>query len=66
MDIRDNEDCVKLKNLQRSLAWLERKGEQKPNPCDGCINRKGCINCENGELREVEQNSDDKAEPKLF
>jgi len=33
----------------------EKQGEQKPNPCDGCINRKGCINCENGELRETEQ-----------
>ena len=33
----------------------QMRGEQKPNPCDGCINRKGCINCENGELRETEQ-----------
>ena len=30
MDIRDNEDRIKLKNLQRSLAWLEKQGEQKP------------------------------------
>ena len=30
IDIRDSEDHVKLKNLQRSLAWLERKGEQNP------------------------------------
>ena len=29
--------------------------EQKPNPCLDCTNRKGCINCENGELRETEQ-----------
>lgn len=34
---------------------LKKQGEQNPNPCDGCINRKGCINCENGELRETEQ-----------
>ena len=34
---------------------LEKQGEQKPNPCDECINVKGCINCENGELRETEQ-----------
>ena len=41
--------------IERFLNELEKKGEKKPNPCDGCINRKGCINCENGELREVEQ-----------
>jgi hypothetical protein len=25
------------------------------NPCDSCTNRKGCITCENGELRETMQ-----------
>ena len=30
IDIRDDEDCIKLKNLQRSLAWLEKQCEQKP------------------------------------
>ena len=34
---------------------FKKQGEQKPNPCDECINVKGCINCENGELRETEQ-----------
>ena len=29
MDIRDNEDRIILKKLQRSLAWLERQGESK-------------------------------------
>ena len=29
MDIRDEEDRVKLKNLQRSLTWLEKQSEQK-------------------------------------
>ena len=28
MDIRDDEDRIKLKNLQKSLAWLEKQGEQ--------------------------------------
>ena len=37
------------------IKKLEKQGEQKPNPCDGCVNRKGCINCENGELKETEQ-----------
>ena len=27
MDIRDNEDRIKLKNFKRSLAWLEKQGE---------------------------------------
>ncbi len=27
MDIRDNEDRVKLENLKRSLAWLEKQGQ---------------------------------------
>lgn len=43
---------IKVKDI---ISWLEKQGEQNPNPCDGCINRKGCINCENGELRETEQ-----------
>ena len=30
MDIRDCEDRLKLQKLQKSLAWLEKQGEQKP------------------------------------
>ena len=30
MDIRDNEDRIKLKKLQKSLAWLDKQGEQHP------------------------------------
>lgn len=30
VDIRDEEDRAKLENLQRSLAWLEKQGEQSP------------------------------------
>lgn len=30
MDIRDNEDRLKLQKLQKSLAWLKKQGEQKP------------------------------------
>lgn len=29
MDIRDNEDRIKLKKLQRSVAWLEKQSESK-------------------------------------
>lgn len=28
IDIRDSEDRIKLKNLQKSLAWLEKQGEK--------------------------------------
>ena len=44
---------------------FEKQDEQKHNPCDECINVKGCINCENGELRETEQKPADKVEPKF-
>lgn len=102
MDIRDNEDRVKLKKLQRSLAWLEKQAgkdkliqelgkykvkytqeilsqqleKQAPKPqgktaleaikeeklnnanyCSDCTNKRGCINCENGKLKETEQAS---------
>lgn len=52
-----NEDgvLVNLSQLKRVAKPSEKQAEQKPNLCDGCINRKGCINCENGELREAEQ-----------
>lgn len=30
MDIRDCEDRLKLQKLQKSLAWLKKQGEQKP------------------------------------
>ena len=49
--------------LKDCLDWLKKQGDQKPNPCDGCINRKGCINCENGELRETEQRPTQEIEP---
>lgn len=42
-------------DYERWAAWVEKQGEQRSNPCDGCINVKGCINCKNGELRETEQ-----------
>ena len=32
MDIRDNEDRIKLKKLQKSLAWLEKQGEKPKKP----------------------------------
>lgn len=54
---KDARDVLISQGIEVSdaLAWLEKQGEKKPNPCDGCVNRKGCVNCENGELREIEQ-----------
>lgn len=44
MDIRDNEDRVKLKNLKRSLAWLEKQGELKSSKwAEGDVVRHGGI-----------------------
>lgn len=70
-----NGECEDIENAFHNAMWdrlhgyyckyIEKQGEQKPNPCDGCINRKGCINCENGELRETEQKPADKVEPKF-
>lgn len=60
--------CVTEEGAERIakwIAWLEKQGEQNPNPCDGCVNRKGCINCENGELRETEHKPTDKVKPKF-
>jgi hypothetical protein len=59
------EQLESLHNRLHDAYWLKKQGKQNPNPCDGCVNRKGCIYCENGELREVEQTPDDKVEPKF-
>lgn len=39
MDIRDNEDCIKLKNLKKSLAWLNRQVPTKISEEDEKIKR---------------------------
>lgn len=39
------------------LDWLEKQGEK--DPCIGCSNDKGCVTCENGNLKEI------KVEPKF-
>ena len=69
MDIRDNEDRIKLKKLRKSLAWLEKQAERKTHEgmsvsepyCSDCINKKGCINCVDGDMKETEH----KVEPKF-
>jgi len=33
------------------LTWLEKQGEK--DPCIGCTNDKGCVTCENGNLKEI-------------
>ena len=49
-----NEDKMKL---EKCIAWLEKQGET--DPCIGCTNDKGCVTCENGNMKET------KAEPKF-
>ena len=43
--------------LKNQFTLIEKQNEQKPTNsyCQDCTNRKGCVNCENGELRETEQ-----------
>lgn len=37
--------------IDNNLAIIDSTQE---NPCEGCTNRKGCVTCENGELKETE------------
>lgn len=48
----------KKENKQKMIAWLEKQGEK--DPCIGCTNDKGCVTCENGNLKEI------KIEPKTL
>lgn len=48
-------------------AEIEKQGKQKhENICSDCTNRKGCINCEDGNMKEtLAQKPADKIEPKF-
>ena len=43
-----NEDKMRI---EKCIAWLEKQGET--DPCIGCTNDKGCVTCENGNLKEI-------------
>ena len=49
------------KEYDKELTWpvIDKvkyiKRVMQEDPCDGCTNRKGCVTCENGELRETMQ-----------
>lgn len=46
-DTKSEEDAVSL--LEKGLKFFGKQKEQKSdNPCDGCNNVKGCINCVDG------------------
>lgn len=45
-------DSLKVDDI---LAWLEKQSEK--DPCTNCINDKGCITCENGNMKETEVTS---------
>lgn len=38
-------------NFNSWIAWLEKQGEK--DYCIGCTNDKGCVTCENGNLKEI-------------
>ena len=39
---------------EKYVAWLEKQNKNNSeNYCKDCINRKGCANCENGNLKET-------------
>ncbi len=44
--------CTLKAMIDNNLAIIDSTQE---NPCEGCTNRKGCVTCENGELRETMQ-----------
>ena len=50
----DNDDIeAEEKGIREAFNKIEdeKQGKQKVNPCDECINVKGCINCENGDKK---------------
>lgn len=57
-----DDECNVLPTYQKRIdkyrAWLEKQGEK--DPCIGCTNDKGCVTCENGNLKEI------KIEPKTL
>lgn len=45
-------DIGRIEEAKCIMRFIDSMQE---NPCDGCTNRKGCVTCENGELRETMQ-----------
>ena len=43
--------CTLKAMIDNNLAIIDSTQE---NPCEGCTNRKDCVTCENGELKETE------------
>ena len=48
----ENEWLTEIAEYESLLSFID---SIHVNPCEGCINRKGCVTCENGELRETVQ-----------
>ncbi len=48
----ENEWLTEIAEYESLLSFID---SIQVNPCEGCTNRKGCVACENGELRETEQ-----------
>lgn len=47
----ENEWLTEIAEYESLLSFID---SIQVNPCDGCTNRKGCVTCENGELKETE------------
>lgn len=45
-------DIGRIEEAKCIMRFIDSMQE---NPCNGCTNRKGCVTCENGELRETMQ-----------
>lgn len=65
MDIRDNEDSIKLKNLKKSLVWLEKQGHQEEPQVYETENGEVITYSETDGYKVVEQNPTDKIESKF-
>lgn len=38
---------------EKYLAWLEKQKQKQKDLCSNCVNDKGCINCEDGNMKET-------------
>ncbi|MBQ1571717.1 MAG: hypothetical protein IIZ78_11370 [Clostridiales bacterium] len=56
--VKQSSEILGKQNQNNMIAWLDKQGEK--DPCIGCTNDKGCVTCENGNLKEI------KIEPKTL
>jgi hypothetical protein len=55
---KEQRDLLFQKMKEAGYEWdADKKELKKIDPCSGCTNDKGCINCENGSLKETEKSA---------